>query len=387
MNVTLYSFAMAVFLSTVFVLVTHLLRRREFFLRSFGIPTMLFLYGVCIFRIALPLEFPFTKEIEIQQEQEGFLHLIRQEDTLPLGDGTSVLELLLGIWIAGAVCTLAVFLIKYFRSVQKVRIFEKALPVSKTAKALLVQIQKESPKNFPMSICICPGLDIPMGVGVFKRRILLTENAYSEDELYYILKHEYTHFCNRDLIVKMLVSLFCCVFWWNPAVYLLQNDMADILELKCDMACTKGFTKGQKVGYLSILERLVEDAPEKPKRKKRRFFSKVGAAFFQQKNNLSTKERFRFITKPMKKGKLSGQAFVLGVFALLLVVSYVVVVQPKYNPSIEEVYTNSSVKETGDCVLIKHGDQYFLVPETGDMFPIKQEIAEIFIAEGLEVEE
>jgi len=386
MNVTLYSFAMAVFLSTVFVLLTHLFRRKEFFLRCFGVPTMLFLYGACAFRMVLPLEFPFTRPVGIPREQGDILQLILQEDALPIGNGASVLELMLCIWLAGTVCVSAVFLGKYFRSMQKVHVFAKVFPVSETAKSLLAQIQKESPRNLPMRICICPGLEVPMGVGIFRRWILLTGSAYTEDELYYILKHEYIHFCNRDLLVRMLVSLFCCVFWWNPAGYLLQKDVAEMLELKCDMACTEGFSKEQKIGYLSILTRLVEDAPEKPKRKKHPFFSKTGAALLQQKNNLSMRERFHLIRKPARKGKLLGQVLVLGMFAVLLAASYAVVVQPKYDPPMEEIYTDSSIYVLAQTegYILKHKDGSFSrVTQDGSTFKMSKEIAEILISEGI----
>ncbi len=52
-----------------------------------------------------------------------------------------------------------------------------------------------------VSVCICPTLDIPMGTGLFRHRICLPEHEYTQEEMNYILKHEYTHFCNRDLTV------------------------------------------------------------------------------------------------------------------------------------------------------------------------------------------
>lgn len=394
MNVTLYSFIMAVFLSTAFVGFTHLFRRKEFFLRSFGIPMMLFLYGVCVFRMMLPLEFPFTRPIEFQREHNDFLQMIRREGIFPVASGISILELALGIWIMGSLVTLVIFLVKYLGPIRKVRKLESVFPVGETAESLLKQIQEESPRRLDTRICICPGLEIPMGVGVFRKRILLPYNTYTEKELYYILKHEYTHFCNHDLTVKMLVSLFCCVFWWNPAVYFLQNDLGEMLEMKCDAVCTRNFSREQKSEYLHLLTKLVEDAPEdkgkRSRRKKRGPFSKTSAPFFEYENSLSMQERFHLIANPVQKGKLLGQVLVVGIFSLLFVASYVFVVQPYYDPPTEDIYTSNVITgfDSNNGYILKHSDgSYSMVINGNEPVPIKEDNVKMLIEAGYEVKE
>lgn len=394
MSVTLYSLAMAVALSTLFVFFTHLFRRKEFLLRSFGIPILLFLYGLCVFRIAFPLEFPFTRPIEITQELQGFVHFIRLE-TVPFGNASvSPLHIALWAWLAGALAATFFFSYRYLRSIRKVKVLKGLLPVDSVTEKVFAEVQKESAHRIPTELCICPGLDIPFGIGVFQKRILLPDKEYSESELFYILKHEYTHFCNHDLVVKMMVNLFCCVFWWNPFVYLLQNDISEILELKCDRVCTAGFSKMQKIGYLSILERIVEEAPEEGSthlgKIKAHFLSKTGASFFMQKNNSFTKERFRLIQKPIKRGNLLGQVVVLSVFMVLFMASYTVVVQPRFDPPVKDIYTDGTVYvlRSSEGYVLKHKDGHFSrVTALGNIFEIDEEFAEILISQGIQLKE
>ncbi len=72
-----------------------------------------------------------------------------------------------------------------------------------------------------------------------------------DGELGYILCHEWNHFLARDLWIKVLVDVLCCVFWWNLPIYCLRMDLEQILELNCDRAVTVGMTEQEKTKYLA----------------------------------------------------------------------------------------------------------------------------------------
>lgn len=84
------------------------------------------------------------------------------------------------------------------------------------AERVLERVKGESWRTPAVKVCICPTIDIPMGTGIFRHYICLPDREYGGEELYCVLKHEYTHFCNHDLAVKFLVHLFsfagsCCI--------------------------------------------------------------------------------------------------------------------------------------------------------------------------------
>lgn len=48
------------------------------------------------------------------------------------------------------------------------------------------------------------------------------------------MSHEIAHYYNGDLILKLILSLFTAIYWWNPFIYLLQNQITKILEINVD---------------------------------------------------------------------------------------------------------------------------------------------------------
>ena len=66
MSITIFSFAMSVLFSTIFIAAIHVLRNRDFFLRSFGVHTILFLYALCFFRALVVLELPFALPVGLR---------------------------------------------------------------------------------------------------------------------------------------------------------------------------------------------------------------------------------------------------------------------------------------------------------------------------------
>lgn len=54
------------------------------------------------------------------------------------------------------------------------------------------------------------------------------------DELYYILKHELTHFIGKDLWLKALFLAVNVLHWFNPIVWLICRKANQDIELACD---------------------------------------------------------------------------------------------------------------------------------------------------------
>lgn len=137
------------------------------------------------------------------------------------------------IWLCGALLSLSVFFFRYIHEIRKLN-------------------------RYPSKdgIYIVPGCKTPMGIGVFKKRILLPRQDYTEQELRYILLHEETHFAHHDQLIKMLMQILCCIFWWNPFVYLLQKAVSQMLEIRCDREVAQSADKAE---YMEVLLALVKD--------------------------------------------------------------------------------------------------------------------------------
>ena len=212
------------------IIAIYLVRRTRF-RQHFGVLTMVLLYLFCAARLLLPLELPHTLIVEDSVVYPRIYDFLAREHEqivrLP------ICVLLCAIWLCGAVLLLSRYALQYRKAIRAAR---QSRPWDSCTASLLTEIQRQTGRTVNVRGRTAANIESAFGVGVLRRYIILPDKMYTDTELYYILLHEYTHFCNRDTAVKLLVTLFCIVFWWNPVVYLLQKDLEQTLELKCDRA-------------------------------------------------------------------------------------------------------------------------------------------------------
>lgn len=380
MGATVFSFAMSVLFSVLFILAIHMLRNRPFFLHSFGVHTILGLYALCLFRSVAVIELPFTVPIGLRNKAGA---VIKEVWFARVSVGDSRIRLMSAICGICAVVTVTLivqFLWKDWKVSRKAEWYStNEYPL---ATRILERVQSESWRNPKVDVCICPTLSIPMGTGLFRHRIILPDRDYTERELYYILKHEYTHFCNRDLTVKFLVHLFCCVFWWNPAVYLLKKDISQILEIKCDIKAAENFSKREKLEYLFTIVRVLEKAKEEDKKE----LPALATGMVCRKKGDDTRERFRVMTSTIRPVSKLCQAAFWALTVTITVLSYSFVLQTAFDPPVEDIYTDNSVYEVKDGewhIIITKDKSYVLVDENGQKQIIDSKDAKILISNGI----
>lgn len=382
MSITIFSFAMSVLFSTIFIAAIHVLRNRDFFLRSFGVHTILFLYALCFFRALVVLELPFALPVGLRSAYSQAFEALWSA-RMQVDDASIRLPLVLcGVWLVVA----ATLILQFFWMNQKVaqKLSWCCGNPTSFAGGMLTRVKSESRRKLDVSLCVCPMLDVPMGIGVFQKQILLPDAAYTREETYYILKHEYAHFCNRDLLIKFLVRMFCCVFWWNPAVYLLKRDIAQILEIKCDMKATEGFSKKERLEYLLTIVRVLKgvDDPD------RGASSILATGMICRKNGGDIRERFELMAREVRPvGRVCQGAF-LSLAVTAVVLSYTFVLQSAFDSPVEDIFTDSSVQEIdtiGEYIVQEKSGKYTLVLATGEKVPISDKTVEVYASCGIEI--
>lgn len=370
MSVSVFSFWMAMLCSTVLILLVHLLRKKPGFIRSFGVSTLLFLYFLCFFRMVVPLELPFVQVIGLEKGYAALFELARAGEVALQGFQLNLLELLFILWVGVAVCRFLYFVGRYLWEKRKLERFQHNR--SPLAEQVFARVQEESSKHLQVRVFVCPDIPGPMGIGIRKKDILLPHRDYTEEELYYVLQHEYTHFVHRDLTVRFLTCVFVCVFWWNPAVYLLNRDVEQMLEIKCDLAVTDGRSKSEKIAYLTAILSALRDGGEE----KNPAFS-AGTHLLPRRMDNALLERFHMITRGENAKRASWHRLaLLTVSVALLFASYLFVIQPKYDPPTDDylsgVYEDLDVVEASYLIAHDNGT-YTAVMSNGDSFLIVNE--------------
>lgn len=335
MQITLFSLFMSVIWSSVLAVFNYFCRKKHFFIRQLGITNLLFLYLFSIVRMVVPYKFSFTRVIPSQ----GALDDLYRSAYVNKIEGTQIsfLSVLAIIWAGVSVVLLLRFVFQYRNAMKEFSSY--SICEDEQCKRVFNRVLNQSRFEMRIKIRRSEYVNIPMGVGIFHKSIILPAETYSDAELYYILRHEYTHFQNRDLVVKSLIHIYGCIFWWNPVIYLLKRDLAQILEIKCDLDVTKRMENREKAGYLTTIVKMLKNA--EAKKAPKTFYGATALVVRSCESEII--ERFKIVSASYSNKRrnllFTGSWFL--VFGMLIFFSYSFVIQSDY-----EMLGNRS--ETGE---------------------------------------
>lgn len=105
----------------------------------------------------------------------------------------------------------------------------------------LTRWREEHPTPRAVQVRTCGAVNAPVAYGLIRSVILLPENTdwTDENQLTYILTHEYVHIRRGDLLWKLLLTAALCVHWFNPLVWAMYFCANRDLELACDEAVVR----------------------------------------------------------------------------------------------------------------------------------------------------
>ena len=83
---------------------------------------------------------------------------------------------------------------------------------------------------------LSPSTQIPFACGMIRPRIVLPTNAnqWSQDRLDMVLRHEYAHIANWDLLLANLARITLLAQWINPLVWMIYKSFLKNAEKACD---------------------------------------------------------------------------------------------------------------------------------------------------------
>ncbi|MBQ0098817.1 MAG: M56 family metallopeptidase [Oscillospiraceae bacterium] len=363
-----YSFLMAVITSSIMIVIAYFLRKNKYFARTFGAWFVVALYVLSIARMFLPIEIKGHILIEDKIVLAKIMNVLENRSELTSSLPLYVTTILLIVWLFVSIVLIVIFAVKQKKFMNKISGLKDYS--TKEERAVLEKVKKSVfKKERNIELIKTDAVSVAMVVGVRKNIILLPNYDYSEKELYYILLHECTHLKNNDLRIKLLVHIYCCLFFWNPFAYLLKKDLDTTLELKCDM-CVAGYLgEEEQADYCEA----ILDSLKRLKEKEQKTPYVVASGFIKIKKKNLTKDRIEnlLLTPPNRRKQRVVNFLVLVLFAAVFASSYLVIWQPVYNLS-EEQYA----EEEPDAVISDETNSYLVEQEDGSY---------IFYFEGYEI--
>lgn len=380
MHITLFSFVTAVLLSSLLIVVLYLSRKSVKTIRMLNFGYLACLYLFCLGRLFFSVELPFAAVIRAPSLMNP-LHDVN-EANLPMMEGTFLVsDLLLLVWAVGSILLFAQFLIRYHRGKRDIDRLPKQ--ENQVLQEILDELQRRNKRRIPIQVLCCSGLSTPCGIGLLRRQILLPSQEYTEEELFHILRHELQHFQTHDLLVKWMIRVFQCLFWWNPLVYLLGKDMDQVLEIKCDLSVVKNYSRQETLAYMRTIKNQLEQAIHTEKIVPVASASLVGN--FAMSN---VEERFLYLAeslKPNQRKELSKPAFAV-LFVALIMASYSFVLQSSYEaPELDENGEKIQYMQEDEIKLLHKKDGSYQEICQDELVKVPNYIAEEMIEQGVSV--
>lgn len=191
------------------------------------------------------------QDAAVQPSQDGLVTssnaIIAQQGTQSPNSVTMLFTQLLGLlWIFGAVFCVCSGTVGYLLARRS--ILKKSLPMIElqpTCRELCSSLGIKRPIPIRQSAKAAG----PMLLGIIKPVIVLPGLPQNNDELAVILRHELEHHRRKDVAGKLIFSLVCWLYWFNPAVWLLRSAAEAEMEQACDEAVIKGQDSAFRVIY------------------------------------------------------------------------------------------------------------------------------------------
>ncbi len=246
------------------------------------------------------------------------------------------------IWVIGFLFCLAIqiILICNFRKL----LASNSISYELHANRLIKLIEQSNFKSVQILITDLP--HAPFAAGLFNPSIVLPtkfEQCFSEEEQYWILRHEITHVKRKDLWMQLLAETIRTVFWFNPIVHIALRSFREDQEYACDQAVLSDSSSEDRYHYGRAL--LLGSSPQL-----------VPSVLTFFKKNM---ERYLMLAKH-KKSKLNtilgaGLCLVVGIFAFTTAPDSIAQVEQR--PVFADVYdANAPIKFTGKIARVDYGE-------------------------------
>ncbi|UWP58662.1 M56 family metallopeptidase [Ruminococcus gauvreauii] len=249
------SFLAAFAAGNVMVLFLAVLLRSKSPLSRLGLNVLLLFTAFIGIRMLFPFEFFYTITFPSKVTLPFlFSWLFEHPISLPGGITVYLCQILLTLWISGTFY----YLFQIFWGYRKLQRLVRFLPTLNSAQVsmILKEVQKERNDSTQIRIVQTPYIATPALTGFVHPVILLPNLLFEDEELRYILTHEFDHYYRHDLLWKLCFEILTAVYWWNPLMWFLKKELSAITELKADDTVIKSLDAEKRISYLECLARI-----------------------------------------------------------------------------------------------------------------------------------
>lgn len=349
-ELSFYTILMAFLTSTVLFSLSCIFFSSSKRILNVGYKTIAFISFLSILRLVVPIDFDFTAILPMNELAKQISFFICQHRIAFFSIRLSIWDILLVIWLIGILFQLILYWRQYKQIDRIVIQTGKNVSYHSNYMKAFQSIQISYGISQQLPVYEIPMLSSPMLFSIRNPRILLpAENNYSDDDLYFIFRHEMTHFLHHDLLYKFFFQLLFIVYWWNPLKYILKRQVNNLLEINVDSSLTQNFEDA--IPYMECLIKIKKQCAVSNKN----YFDSCTLSISNIKEG-SLEKRFQLLAHPSKQPRrFSGIFLLISIFVFLS--SYFVTWEPL-------PVDNSSTMNEQDFILTEE-NAYAILNEDG----------------------
>lgn len=168
------------------------------------------------------------------------------------GTKITILDVMSAVWFGGCLIFMVVHIAVFFH--YRKRLVRQG---TRTAKKRILEqwssLSEELQLRRQVPVIVYSQAASPMVLGFFRPVLVLPDEQYSDQELFFILKHELIHLKRWDICVKLLLVAANAVHWFNPLVWFMQREAVVDMELSCDEKVIQGMDYEERKVYTETL--------------------------------------------------------------------------------------------------------------------------------------
>lgn len=200
-----YALIMSLLWSILIVALLSVLRNRPKLHSHTNMPVILVLSLACVARPFLIYEPPFAVVLRSSVIYPAIVDFFRLEVFKLFDTSVVVLHLFISAWILGVIIYMVIYLCTFL----KYKRWLSTLIVCKDVRIeqALARIADEISPKARCRLVVTASVETPTFHGIIKPVIIMPVADFTDEELDIVLRHELSHYINKDVLVRNIVYL------------------------------------------------------------------------------------------------------------------------------------------------------------------------------------
>lgn len=265
-------------------------------------------------RLLLPFDLPFVNVIKITTIMpEIFLFLNKPFYTfydIPI----NLFKVFSCVWAIGTLMNLIRLLFSYYHIRKKIHALKPY--ENDKIQQIMLRIIHSYKKPVFFKLVYSDSVTTPIVFGIRTPYIVIPQLELTDNEWYYVLVHEITHYYQGDIYLKLLLEVFHAIYWWNPLFCIIKKYVSMLLEINIDIKLSKQFDEIDLLTYLQCLLKVA-------KIREKNETSKFAVAFNGSNSSLISKRIYVVMNEPLfTKSKVHNYINYFITFAITICVLF-----------------------------------------------------------------